>query len=247
MRPVEKLSPGTTITLSDGTPKTIQTDYDPYKNAKSVLVANIGTYCSYCEDAVHQERMLQVEHVQPKGLPKNALLKTKWSNFLLSCPTCNGADNKDTHDVILSDVHLPHLNNTFMSLVYDAGGVVQVNPSLSGLSYQHAEALWTLVGLNKTAKTSSSGDKRWLKRTRDWNLANRYLLKYKSGRIDIESLIDIVKGHGGWSIWYTVFRGEDAVLEKLISEFEGTAKSCFDSNNHFEPVPRNSQNLKDPI
>lgn len=247
MRPVEKFASPSIVTLPNGSQLNIQTDYDPYQHAKPVLVANMGTYCSYCEGAVHQERMLQVEHVQPKGLLKYDSLKTKWSNFLLSCPTCNGMDNKGIKDVMIGDVHLPHLNNTFLSLRYDAGGVVEVNPLLKGLSYQHAEALWELVGLNKTAKTSSSGDTRWRKRTDDWNLANIYLLKYKSGHIDVDTLMDIVKGRGGWSIWYTVFRGEDAVLERLISDFEGTAKSCFDCNNHFAPIPRCPQNQNDPI
>lgn len=239
MRPVEKLIPGSIVTLSDGAQQTILSDYNPHGLAKTALVANLGMACSYCEDSSHVERNLDVEHIQPKGLPQYAALRTKWSNFLLSCHTCNGSDNKDTHDVILGEVHLPHLNNTFLSLQYDAGGVVRVNPALTGLSYQHAEALFNLLGLGKNSISSCPGDKRWKKRSDDWDLANKYLLKYNAGTVEIDTIIDLVKARGGWSIWFTVFRGKDDVLEKLIDCFEGTAARCFDAANHYEPIERN--------
>jgi len=149
--------------------------------------------------------------------------------------------------VVYGTVHLPHLNNTFLSLQYDAGGVVQVNPALTGLSYQHAEALLNLLGLWKNSTSSCPGDKRWKKRTDDCNLAQKYLLKYQQGTTDVDTIVDLVKSRGGWSIWFTVFCGEDAVLEKLITCFEGTASNCFDSNNHYAPIPRNLQNQNDPI
>jgi len=82
MRPVEKLRSGTTITLSDGTQHTIRTDYNPYREAKPALEVNLGLACSYCEDAVHVARNLNVEHVHPKGLTQYAALETKW---VISC------------------------------------------------------------------------------------------------------------------------------------------------------------------
>ena len=52
-----------------------------------------------------------------------------------------------------------------------AGGVVMVNPSLTGDSQVHAKALLELVGLNKTPATSCPGDKRCLKRGEDWKIS----------------------------------------------------------------------------
>lgn len=246
MRPVDKAAVGTNVILYNGVSHIVQSDYSPYKTAKPVLEANLGAYCSYCECPYQNPRDYAVEHIQPKGLPKYSLLETKWSNFLLSCDTCNGADNKDTKDVILSDCHLPHLNNTFLSLEYAPGGVVSVNKSLKGISIVHAENLLNLVGLQKTPKTSLPSDKRWANRSKNWDLATKYYAKYKSGIADVDTIVDLVQARGGWSIWYTVFAGEDVVLKRLIDDFPGTCKSCFDPDNHYKPIERNPGNT-DPI
>ena len=245
MRPVEKWNPNKE--------KSICETYTQYQDAKFDLCRNLGTMCSYCEKAYDDERDLQVEHVQPKNYKdKNgkyiyAHLKTAWINFLLSCPTCNGADNKDTKNVILSQCHLPHLNNTFLSLCYKAGGVVDVNPTLSGVSAANARHLLELVGLNKGPKESSPKDRRWKIRSEKWNLANRYLKKYNMGLTDVETIIHLTKGYGCWSIWFTVFKEHDEVRKALIENFPGTAVECFDANNHYEPINRNPNNPYDPV
>lgn len=242
MRPVVKLD-SRTHQMPDGSTLTIHEKYDPYQDAKPALVKNLGVFCSYCEDAYHQERDLQVEHVQPKGYEENGVkiyanLEKEWSNFLLSCATCNGSDNKDTKNVVLNECHLPHLNNTFKSLVYKAGGVVEVNPALAGIAYDHAKALIELVGLNKGPATSRRGDTRWKKRSKDWDKACEYRDKYKAGKIEIKNIIDLVYAGGGWSIWFTVFSGFDEVRKALL-DFPGTAKQYFDAANHYEPLDRN--------
>ncbi len=248
MRPVVKLNPGT-YTMQDESTLRIENTYNHYQDAKPALVYNLGKFCSYCEDAYHQERDLHVEHVQPKGYEENGVkiyahLEKEWSNFLLSCATCNGPDNKDTQNVVLNECHLPHLNNTFKSLVYKAGGVVEVNPELTGDAYAHAKALIELVGLDKSPATSCKGDTRWKKRSKDWNIAQDYKDKYKEGRIEIKTITDLVENGGGWSIWFTVFRGYDEVRKALL-EFPGTAKQFFDAANHYEPLDRNP-GLADP-
>ena len=245
MRPVEKWEP-------ENEP-CIKKNYADYSDAKHCLCMNLGTFCSYCEKAYDDERDLQVEHIQPKkykdanGNYKYAHLETAWSNFLLSCSTCNGADNKDTKDVVYGNCHLPHLNNTFLSLCYKAGGVVEVNPSLQGKSADNARALLELVGLDKGPKDSSAKDNRWKIRLEKWNLANNFLKKYLAGNIDVDSIVALVKGHGCWSIWFTVFKGHDNVRKALIEQFPGTAASCFDAQNHFEPICRNPQDEADPV
>ena len=246
MRPVTKASIGEVLVLADGTQHNVVSTYTPYQDARPALVANLGRFCSYCEEAYHYDRDLHVEHVQPKGLAQYAQLENSWTNFLLGCATCNGPDNKDTKDVVLAEVHLPHLNNTYKSLVYMAGGVVVVNPALAGDSQAHAQALLQLVGLDKTPATSCSGDKRCLKRGDDWKMADRYLKKYRAGKVDEDTILDLVVNRGGWSIWFTVFKGCDAVRERLISGVPGTCAACFDAGNHFEPVDRNSGKI-DPI
>lgn len=248
MRPVEKLSPGT-YTMPDGSSIEVRGHYDNYHDAKPALVYNLGLFCSYCEDGYHQARDLHVEHVQPKGYIENGVkiyahLEYEWSNFLISCATCNGADNKGKTNVVLSEFHLPHLNNTFKSLVYKAGGVVEVNPVLTGDAYNHARKLLKLVRLDKSPATSRPGDTRCMKRRTDWDLASKFRAKYDAGKVSIDTIVCLVKAKGGWSIWFTVFSGCDDVRKALL-DFPGTARHCFDAANHFEPLDRNP-GLADP-
>ena len=252
MRPVVKLAPGKYPCGDDSL--TIKTDYHPnYRDAKPHLIFNLGCMCSYCEKAFDDERELAVEHIQAKrykdenGNYPYAALETKWENFLLSCATCNGRDNKGDKNVVYGECHLPHLNNTFLSFQYKAGGVVNVNPNLTGKSLANAEALRKLVGLDKGPKDARPKDKRWLIRTQKWDLAIRYLCKFEDGSADVETIIDLVKGHGCWSIWFTIFKEHPEVRKELIEQFPGTAKECFDSANNYEPIPRNPKNTIDPV
>jgi hypothetical protein len=65
--------------------------------------------------------------------------------------------------------------------------------------------------------------------------------------LDEYDIIEIAKNTGCWSIWFTAFAGYDEIRKLLISEFSGTCSSCFDSENHYEPIPRNPFNADDPI
>lgn len=239
MRPIIKYNVGESIALNDGTTHVVTEDYNPYQSAKPILIANMGNYCSYCECGYFYDRDLAVEHVQPKSIEQYKSLQTKWTNFLLSCDTCNGADNKGTKNVILNDVHLPHKNNTYLSLNYLSGGVVTVNPKLTGVSRVHAENLWRLVGFDKTPKQARPGDTRWRKRFEDWNTAEEFLQMYNAGQVSVDVVIQIAQSRGGWSIWFSVFKGVDEVLKALIDQFPGTAKDCFDAADHYKPLPRN--------
>ena len=239
MRPVRKKEVGEAINLFDDVADIptkmhiVQNEYKPYGNARKVLLANLGNYCSYCEAYVPNGALLQTEHVQPKELYNH--LEFKWSNFLLGCATCNGKGNKGSNDVVLGDVHLPHLNNTFLSLEYKEAGVVIVNPNLTGISKKHAEELIRLIGLDKP---SSETDLRCDMRRRIWDMAQEYLVKYKAGEYKLNTMKKNIKGRSCWSIWYTVFKGYDEVRKALL-EFPGTAKDCFDDTNHYEPIERN--------
>lgn len=249
MRPVTKIPANGTnsVILYEDIPdmisceEIIQADYRPYGKARKVLVANLGPYCSYCENYFSQSGNLQTEHIQPKS--KYPELETRWDNFLLACPTCNGKGNKGEKDVILDEVHLPHRNNTFLSLIYKEAGVVEVNPAFSELSRRHAQNLVDLVGLDKP---DSETDQRRDMRRKAWDAAQCYLNLYKTNKIVLENLINYIKTQDCWSIWFTVFEGYDKVREALIDKFPGTAKECFDANNHYEPIERN-QGKPDPV
>lgn len=242
MRPVTKIpADGTnSVILYEDIPdmisceEIIQADYRPYGKARKFLVANLGPYCSYCENYFSQSGNLQTEHIQPKSIYPG--LETRWDNFLLACPTCNGKGNKGEKDVILDEVHLPHRNNTFLSLIYKEAGVVEVNPALSKLSRQHAQKLVDLVGLDKS---DTETDQRRDMRRKAWDAAQSCLKSYESNRIVLKKLINYIKTRDCWSIWFTVFKDHDEVRKALIDEFPGTAKECFDANNHYEPIERN--------
>lgn len=240
MRPVNKVLPGDTVSYMDSQGRmvthVVKSDYSPYGEAKLPLVGNIGRYCSYCENCLNVSN-LEVEHILPKsqGGPE-----TEWNNFLLGCKVCNC--NKGTVVINPTNCHFPHLNNTFLSLVYDETGRVKVNPDLPPRSKSKAENLMKLTQLDRQPSTSnipSPKDYRWHDRYKTWNLASRAKELYQSNRITVDDVIDQAKSRGYWSIWFTVFSGIDAVLSRLISDFPGTCAACFDPNNHYAPIERN--------
>jgi len=241
MRPVSKLKPGDSVTLLDGTIHEIQAIYKPYQAAKYPLGANIGEFCSYCECPI-TDAALAVEHIQAKSLTKYAHLEFSWINFLLACARCNGKDNKSNKDVVLTDIHLPHLNNTMLSIHYGQGGLVQVHPNLvvGSAEYKKAKALIDLVGLDKCP--AKLGDNRWRRRDIVWQLAMRFEDKYRQTKTTVEDIIELAKSRGFFSIWFTVFKNYPKVRQALIQNFAGTALECFDPQNNYNPIPRNSPN-----
>lgn len=247
MRPIVKYSVGEIVRLEDGCSISVQDKYHPYQDAKHLLCANIGLNCVYCEASYPYPRDVHVEHVLPKDPTQGySHLESDWDNFLLACATCNGVDNKGNKVNLPQDCHYPHLNNTFLSFKYDRGGVVVVNPDLTGLSYNKAKTLLEMVGLDKSPLTSNPGDYRCHNRRKQWNIAETYRARYVNGKLDIDCLIDYVIQAGSWSIWFTVFEGLDEVRKQLIDRFPGTASSCFDAQNHYNPVPRNPGQI-DPV
>lgn len=247
MRPVVKAAVGQTVMLEGGQPHQVCKDYNPYGDARPVLLANLGPYCSYCEQYFSNGTNLQTEHVQPKGYTVNGVkpydhLKTRWDNFLLGCQTCNGKGNKGSKDVVLTDIHLPHRNNTYLSLQYREAGVVVPNPQLQGQSLANAQALIDLLGLDKE---ESDTDGRCGMRRAAWDKATCYLADYERGEIKLPRLMDYIKIYGCWSIWFTVFIHHREVRQALVEDFPGTSRQCFDAA--YLPIPRNPRNLADPV
>lgn len=246
MRPIEKKKPGDIVCYTDSNNQeithTIQECYPQYGDAKFPLTANIGQYCSYCEG---REKLpsLDVEHLAAKS--KGGAL-TAWENFLLCCKICNS--NKGTKEID-AYYHWPHLNNTFYSFIYDETGRINVNTNMPELSQRKAWNLLDLTQLQRYPETDnrpSAKDFRWRYRYEAWNKASLYRKLFEKGLITEDVVISYAKDIGQWSIWFTVFNGLDSIRRRLISDFPGTCASCFDENNHYEPVERNP-GCEDPI
>lgn len=246
MRPVKKSSPGDTVNYMDSQGNCVQhricDDYASYGDAKMPLVGDIGQYCSYCE-CPRDVDALGVEHLAAKSRGGS---ETAWENFLLSCTVCNSCKGVATVD---SNYHWPHVNNTFLSFLYDKTGRVKVNPNIPAISQIKARNLLELVHLERYPNTDSrptAKDFRWRKRFEAWNRASRYRNLYLENRINEDDVINQAKDKGFWSVWFTVFADIDAILSRLISEFPGTCSNCFDEHNHYVPIERN-HGKEDPV
>ena len=138
MRPIEKAKSGESVVYTDSQGRNIheiiQDNYSPYGEAKMPLIGNVGNYCSYCEGDNYPSN-LSVEHLAAKGKGGS---KTSWENFLLSCNICNSVKGTKELD---KEYHWPHLNNTFLSFIYDYTGRVRVNPNMPEKSKEKAHNL----------------------------------------------------------------------------------------------------------
>lgn len=239
MRPVTKIP----WPKEKGTPKL----YKPHQIAKTDLENNLGPFCSYCEVFSSD---LEVEHIVSQH--QDITLVHNWDNFLVACGRCNGKDNKSNNPVDLSIMHFPHLNNTFLSFIYEEGGLVRVNPALTGDSRIHAENMLNLVGLDKIPGNPKypdllTTDTRWRHRRTAWEWAVKYLSKYEAGNLTALEIAEFAVQKGFFSVWYSVFVSHNAVKQQLIQIFEGTASNCFDVTNDYQPMNRNPHNAADPI
>jgi hypothetical protein len=250
MRPVEKW------TVGHVSPKgaTVRAVYRPHGLANPVLKENLDDFCSYCEGVNFDP---EVEHVisQHQAQTQDQTLITAWTNFLLTCGRCNGADNKSNKPVDFSLMYFPHLNNTLLAFEYREGGFVAIHPNLTTQSQKDkATALLDLVGLDKHPDNPKypigtnrlhPNDKRWEHRRAAWEKAVIKLEKYENGGISAENVAEFAHQRGFFSVWFTVFSAHRAVREALVTIFKGTARNCFDDD--FNPIPRNRANTVDPI
>jgi uncharacterized protein (TIGR02646 family) len=224
MRPVNKWPIGTTYLTH-----TIQQTYNPYNQAKPYLEANIGGYCSYCERVIEDEAM-HIEHIQAKSLPMYFHLKYEWNNFLVACHRCNGVDNKHNKDVVFNQTHLPHINNTHLSISYFEDGTVTVTPGLNPDETAKAQSLIDLVGLDKILGDPRhlEGDKRYERRKTAWKFAAK--LKADYDKIDTfltpVYIAEFAAIKGFWSVWMKVFNNNPEVQNELILAFNGTFPDC---------------------
>lgn len=199
--------------------KNHQPEYDPYDSAKDDLIKAIGDFCSYCERQGHF-CALQVEHIRDKDTHPHR--KFLWRNFLLACGNCN--PTKTTKQV--TGMYYPTVDNTFPIFNYKPTGEVGINSQHITLAADQLKAknLLTLIGLDRTPNHPEyrPKDRRWSERQDHWRFAERYLNKYRSGKVDAETIVDFALSRGHWSIWMTVFEQELPVIQRLKTDFPGT-------------------------
>ncbi|MEY4905684.1 MAG: hypothetical protein RLZZ292_3499 [Bacteroidota bacterium] len=237
MRPIQKPDIGSIIDKTI----TIKETYKPYQTAKEPLIHSIGQYCSFCERPIPFVS-LEVEHIQAKSIAKYKHLEFLWINFLLACKNCNLA--KAAIDVIFDEIYLPHLNNTFLIFCIKEGGLITINPNIQDPDkIAKTQKLIDLLGLDRVAGHSkrTRADDRWQGRHKAWNLATRFLEKHQQQQTDVETIVELCKSDGFWSIWMTVFQNYPEVKKALITETIGTATNCFDHN--FNAINRNGSEI----
>jgi uncharacterized protein (TIGR02646 family) len=227
MRPVER---GPCPLEATGQPLCFVT----YQEARPELLERLGEYCSYCERRLGAS--LAVEHIEPRHHASHRALD--WDNFLLACVNCNRT--KGAQPTSSLDVYLPDRDNTARAFQYGEGGLVSAHPELGHEQRDKARRTLKLLGLDKTpANTPPATDRRWLSRFDTWNMAQRSLGRWQRRRGDPdirESIIDLARSQGLWSIWMAVFETEHEIQQALIDAFPGTCRSCFDTNT--QPVAR---------
>ncbi|AEE50065.1 HNH endonuclease [Haliscomenobacter hydrossis] len=208
--------------------------YANYQDAASDLQSCIGEFCSYCER--HIETHLAVEHIQAKThVPA---LRNSWINFLLACVNCNS--KKGRKKIILDNYLWPDIDNTLMAFEYSTGGLVKVNTTVPASIQVLAMSTIKLVGLdnepgNPDIKSRpTKKDRRWLRRQQVWQLAEECKNKLiANNTIEVRELIvSNAVGRGMFSIWWTVFNGDQDMRERLRVAFIGTAADCFDHNEN---------------
>ena len=208
-----------------------------YRDAYLHLVERMGDYCNYCERQI--ETHLAVEHVQPKD-PVPALRNT-WSNFLLGCVNCNSSKGDTLVSVI--DYLWPDSDNTMSAFSYSEGGLVDPEGGLTPALKAKALATLQLVGLDKypgnAGREPTSADLRWKRRLHAWQLAQMCRKQLEQNDTDeVRSLvIEVAKGRGMYSIFWTVFQGDADIRKRLRESFAGTSVACFDANEELMPRP----------
>lgn len=207
-----------------------------YRDAYPHLVGRMGDYCSYCERQI--ETHLAVEHVQPKD-PVPAL-RNEWSNFLLGCVNCNSAKG-DTH-IVVSDYFWPDTENTISAFGYSIGGLVNPQAGLAPDLQAKASATLRLVGLDRfpgnPGREPTSADLRWQRRFEAWQMAEwcRKQVEENDSEQVRNLVVQVAKGRGMYSIFWTVFEGDVDIRRRLREAFIGTSFACFDPNEN--PLPR---------
>lgn len=206
--------------------KALYARFVPYTRAKRPLITNVGNFCSYCETS---RSGLEVEHVIPHTRGGSEFHS---KNFVLACKSCNGVKSKKNKNRV--PYIWPDQDNTFKAFKYSIANVIEPHPNLSKPQKILAQNTIDLMGLNRRPNNlnlpqPTIDDARWLSRQRAWDIADKYLQKFRAGNTDIENICDLAFAEGHFSIWMETFRNETAIRNALIVKFVGTDVNCFDA------------------
>jgi hypothetical protein len=230
-------------------------EVNPWGNAKQDLVNELGSYCSFCEK-YNSRSALHVEHMYGKGCKDQAgnliynNLKFRWDNFLLACVNCNGV--KGNKDIAALNPFMPHEDNLLYFLEVINGGLIQIKRGTTGNDLDRTQAFVDLIGLDRVPNHPqySNKDDRWDNRLTVFDKATRQRAKYTNANptTDLETIVDVARTSGHFSVWYYIFAGVDDVLDALINgitiagthvvPFPGIHAPSFDPANHFATLPR---------
>ena len=222
-----------------------QAEYKPYGDALDDLLAQLGPFCSYCEQKITHAP--EIEHVQPKSLVPE--LEYSWDNFLLGCKSCNGV--KSNTPVDLDQIAFADVDNTFIGLEFHPDGRVLVADGLGAVETELMKAAVKLVKLHRhpSARRAkdrpTKRDKRVELRLDVWTLAQYQLELYEEflGEPVFSAVLAkqignyLAPAKGFFSIWMTVFRNHPDMLHRFINAFPGTDAACFDGAGNSVPRP----------
>lgn len=202
-----------------------------YRDARDPLIERIGDYCSYCE--VTLPSAIDVEHVLPKSRnPERAL---DWSNFLFACANCNSI--KGSQHVALDDYYWPDQDNTMRAYHYDRDEPPQVVHH-ADVDSARAQRTLELTGLDRVPghPRYSRRDRRWRKRIEAWRTAlhAQSNLNAANSQAMRDTIIELARATGFWSVWFTVFADDLDMRRRLIIGFVGTARDCFDDGANLQ-------------
>ena len=205
--------------------------YKRYKSYFRYLESRIGYYCSYCERRI--ETMLAIDHIAPKVLHNGLILD--WYNFLLACVNCNST--KNAQPTVGISYYFPHEVNTAYAFCYEES-LVFANPKLSQSDQIIINATIGLVGLDQGPRiTPTDSDSRGDRRQEVWDIAQSRkaaLAKCPTDEMR-DTIADLARAEGHFSIWRTVFADDSTILSRLLTQansyghplFPGTHPKCF--------------------
>ena len=194
-----------------------------YGEARPYLINRIGDFCSYCENQITNPA---IEHVKPKSL--NQTLTLNWDNFLLACSNCNSI--KGDAPINLANYYWSDLHNTFLLFDYFPQGVVTIKANLHpSVNPEMADNTFLLTGIGRYGTAASSTDRRWIKRSQTFGMAEDSFNYYISKGRPYDYILSITNNAiaiGFWSVWVKIFENEEPVKAALTQAFLGTFALC---------------------
>jgi hypothetical protein len=253
MRPIDNIAAPTV----GGVPKSFGT----YQEWRSDLAEKYGQHCVFCNDKLPFS--LNVEHLQPQS--DTAVDPLAWDNLSLACGPCNLA--KSDKLVSSSIQYLPNAHNTHLPFDYNLRkhakiqGKIACIPvpkeNLSDAQKLKAEETIRLTALDRVEqdplRERKMTDVRWQNRFEAFEIVKTQRNIWDTLDSDLQRVAFLegippqVVGKGFFSLWMNAFEGISAVLAVIVDSLPGTAQSCFDTENDYQAIPRNPDNVGDPI